>query len=403
MNRIWTKLPWFFALAIVAALLAYGFSPKAIEVDTAVVERGSFEITVEDEGETRIRERYTVSAPVTGRLIRIQHEAGDYVVKGETELALIEPSIPQLLDARTQAESKARVRAAQAAVGQADANLVRAEEALKLAEHEFDRAKQLIKRKALSQADYDSAEHGQRIATADRNTAQSALSVARFEYEQAQVAAAQYTADGDSEQEARVRLVSPIDGKVLRVHLEDAGPVSATTPLLDVGDPKDLEFTIDVLSSDAVRIRSGDKVYVRHWGGEGVLEGQVRTIEPSAFLKVSSLGVEEKRVTVVADFTQPWSCRETLGDGFRIEAQIVVESTSEDSLYIPSGALFREGEDWFVFLVSNGTAEQRKVSIGKSNGLKTEITGGLNQGDTVILYPTNDIDSGVRVASSGQA
>ncbi len=193
-------------------------------------------------------------------------------------------------------------------------------------------------------------------------------------------------------------LVSPIDGKVLRVFLEDAGVVEPRTALLELGDPQDLEIEIDVLSSDAVRIQPGDKLYVDHWGGPKSLEAVVRIVEPSAFLKVSALGVEEKRVNVIADFVDPWSDRKTLGDGFRIEARIVVESTADDALKVPAGTLFREGDWWKSYRIVDGVTELCTVEIGETNGLETEIISGLSEGDVVVLHPTDKVRDGVRVA-----
>lgn len=400
MKRSLTKLPWLLAVMFVVAMLIYGFWPEPIEVDVVHVTRGSLEVTVNDDGETRIREKYIVSAPVSGKLLRVQLHAGDIVEQGVTELARIEPNDPTLLDARTLAECDARLQASAAALQQAIAKLKRANEALELADHEFLRAKNLIDRNAVSRSQFDSAEHRQHIAQADVRTAEFGVSVAKFELEHARAAASRYEGTARNSALAPFRLVSPINGHVLRVLLEDAGAVTAATPLLELGDARDLEIEIDVLSSDAVRIQPGNTVYIEHWGGLQTLHGVVRIVEPSAFLKVSALGVEEKRVNIIADFADPWTCRKSLGDGFRIEARIVVATTPEDSLKIAAGALFREGDSWHVYRVVNGKAELCRVEIGATNGLETEIKSGLTEDEIVIVHPTNNVQSGVRVTES---
>ncbi|MCA9218463.1 MAG: HlyD family efflux transporter periplasmic adaptor subunit, partial [Planctomycetales bacterium] len=306
-------------------------------------------------------------------------------------------------DARTQAESEARLKASEAGFEQAEATLARANEQLKLADHEYDRAKQLSEKQAAPQAQFDTAEHNQRIAQADVRTAEHSVQVAKFELEHARAAASRYSTtsrNGSSDSSDPFRLISPISGHVLRVFQEDAGTVAAASPLLELGDASDLEIRIDVLSTDAVRVKPGDRVYIEHWGGSDSLEGIVRVVEPSAFLKISALGVEEKRVNVIADFVDPWTRRKTLGDGFRIEARIVVASTPDDSLLVPAGTLFREQDSWHVFRVAGGVAELCPVSVGETNGLQTEITSGLVAGDVLILHPTNKVRKGVRVIAN---
>jgi HlyD family secretion protein len=275
---------------------------------------------------------------------------------------------------------------------------MRSQEALELADHAFERAKRLLPQKAISPADFDAAEHLQHIAAADVRSAEFGVKVAQFELQHARAAAARYNAPEQENSREPFLLVSPIDGKVLRVIQEDAGVVAPGTPLLQLGDPQDLELEIDVLSSDAVRIQPGDKLYVEHWGGPQSLDAVVRIVEPSAFLKISALGVEEKRVNIIADFVDPWSVRKTLGDGFRIEARIVVESTAEDAMKVPAGTLFREGDWWQAYRIVNGVAELCTVEIGATNGLETEIVNGLSEGDAVVLHPTEKVRDGVRVA-----
>ncbi|MCA9168938.1 MAG: HlyD family efflux transporter periplasmic adaptor subunit [Planctomycetales bacterium] len=403
MKRIKTKLPWALAMVFVSAMLTYGFWPEPISVDLAKVERGRLLVTVDDDGETRIREKYIVSAPVSGKLLRIELHPGDVVHAGVTELARIEPNSPLLLDARSQAESEARLRAATAALERAEATLGRATEQSALTDHEYDRAKQLLESRAISRAQFDTAEHNRQIAQADVRTAEYGVQVAEFEVEQARAAAARYSMSAEGESDvvaAPFCMVSPIDGKVLRVFQEDAGSIATATPLLELGNPQDLEMEIDVLSTDAVKVKPGDRVFVEHWGGDKLLEGVVRVVEPSAFLKISALGVEEKRVNIIADFVDPWSSRQMLGDGFRIDARIVVASTADDSLLVPAGTLFREQDTWHVYRVTDGVAASSPAEIGETNGLQTEIRSGLNIGDVLILHPTNKVRNGASVVAN---
>lgn len=397
MKRVLSKLPWIVAGLILIALLIYGYWPRAIEVDLVTASQGMLEVTVNDDGETRIREKYIVSAPVAGKLLRVQRHAGDEVLQGDTELARIQPGDPSLLDARTRAEYDARVRAAESAVEQANATLEHAGEVLALASDEFARAKDLIGTNAISQSEYDSAEHVERIAVADVKSAEFAVNIAQFDLESARAVVSRYEVDAPQPTESLVLLVSPIDGRVLRVFQEDAAVVAPGAPILELGDPQDLEIEIDVLSTDAVRIQQGDMIYVDQWGGEEPLAARVRLVEPSAFLKVSALGVEEKRVNVIADFVQPWSYRKSLGDGFRVETRIVVDTTPQDSIKVPAGSLFRQGQHWYVYQAVGGVARLQAVTTGKSNGVETEITSGLGAGDTVVLHPGNKVRDRVRV------
>lgn len=397
MKKRGRKVPAIVVLLALLGGLVYGFWPVPIRVDAARVERGAMRVTVDEDGKTRIRQKYVISAPVAGKLYRIELEEGDPVKTGATVLARIDPGDPALLDPRAQAEAVARVRTAEAAHRQAEASLERASEALELATHEYARARELIKTNATPQAKFDEAEHRERIARADVRSAEFALTVAAFEIELAKAGliSTQSKSTGSGQPET-LTIAAPVDGVVLRVLQENAGVVSPGTPLLEIGDPRDLEMEIDVLSTDAVRIRPGGMVFVEHWGGDTRLEGRVRLVEPSAFLKISALGVEEQRVNVIADFTTPFDARNTLGDGYRVEARIVVDE-APDVLIVPSGALFRDREAWNVFRVVNRRAKQQLVQTRRNTGLQTEIVDGLHEGDVVILHPTDKIRDGSRV------
>ncbi|QDT11762.1 efflux RND transporter periplasmic adaptor subunit [Planctomycetes bacterium K23_9] len=397
MSRIGRKLFWILIASGMVALVAYGLIPQPIEVDTVQPTTGSLAITIDDDGETRIRERYILSAPVTGKMLRVELDAGDLVVAGETKIAKIQPSDPSLLDARSRAEAQARVRVAIAAHDQATTAVARAKEALELAEKDFERAKKLRKNNAIAQADYDAADNRMRLAIADIRSAESAQRVAQYEIDQAEATVKYMKASYDPDDDHFFNIVSPITGKVLEIFREDSGVIASGTSVASIGDPSDLEIVIDVLSSDAVKVRLGNPVRIQHWGGEKPLDAVVRLVEPSAFLKVSALGVEEKRVNVIADFTDPFQDRETLGDGFRIEAKIVVDDTPADSMNVPAGVLFRQGKAWKAYRVINGTAEPVTVEVGKSNGISTEILSGVQPSDQLILHPTESIESGVKV------
>lgn len=402
MKRFRRKVPIMVVAVIVAGLLAYGFSPTPVEVDAVAVKRGSFEITVNDDGETRIREKYIVTSPVAGKMLRVELHAGAAVRQRETVLFRIEPRDPTPLDARTQAETEARVRAAEAACKVAEARRSESNEALELAQHEYDRIRDLIDSRAVSQSDFDQAEHGLRMAQADLRSADFTVQVADFECELAKAALIRSRAENNgSEVKPVFTIYSPIDGRVLRVYTEDAGVIEPGTRIMELGDPRDLEIEIDVLSSAAVRIKPGAKVYIDHWGGDSSLEGLVRTVEPAAFLKVSALGVEEKRVNIIADFREPFEHRQALGDGYRIEARIVI-ATADNVVKVPTGALFRHARSWHAFRIVNGRALLQRVTVGRTNGLDTEVTQGLSSGDTVVLHPTDKVTAGVRLTISLQ-
>ena len=397
MKHVLRKLPALFAIAVVAAALAYGFWPVPIKIDVAAATRGTLQVTVSDDGKTRIREKYIVSAPVSGKLLRVELEEGDAVNQGQTVLARIEPGDPTLLDARALAEAEARVRAAEAAVRQAEASLQRANEAHELAQHDYARARDLVQTKAIPMSEFDQAEHRERMAEADVRSAEFAVAVAKFELDLAKAALLSTQPPSDSDDApTTLTIASPINGQVLHVLQENAGVVTPGTPLLEIGDPHDLEMVIDVLSTDAVKIQPGAQVLIEHWGGDGELEGTVRLVEPSAFQKISALGVEEQRVNVIADFTSPFEQRKTLGDEYRIEARIVVDEV-HDVVKVPTGVLLRSGDRWNVFRVANGRASLQAVETAKTNGLQVEIVNGISADDVLILHPTDKIRQGTRV------
>ncbi|MCC6507531.1 MAG: efflux RND transporter periplasmic adaptor subunit [Pirellulaceae bacterium] len=390
----WTKLPWVFAAVVLIGLIIYGLLPEPIQVEVAAVQSGSFQVIVTAEGATQVKERYMVTTPIAGKLVRLQLRAGDRVARGVTQLARIEPGDPSLLDTRYRAESQARERAAEASWQRAKAGLDSANEASEMTRHEFERAQQLQKTNAISQAEYDQAEHLHRISLNNTRSAEFTLQVCEHELALARVALTQFDPEHSANADNSMELTSPIDGTVLRVVREDGGVVSPGSEILEIGDLEQLEMKIDVLSQDAVKIPPHAKVVIDQWGGPGNLNGIVRRVEPAARTKISALGIEEKRVYVLADFTSPFQSRSTLGDGFRFEASIVIQETDAKSLQVPSAAIFRIDGQWYVFVVVANRAELRRVEVGATNGIMTQILSGLSLQDQIINHPNADIQPG---------
>jgi HlyD family secretion protein len=392
------QLPLILAACAVAAGAAYALWPRPIAVDLATVTRGPLRVTVDEDGRTRVRERYVVSAPLTGQMARIDLEAGDAVVAGQTLLTAIEPADPSLIDDRARSEAEARVRAAEAARKQAAARIEEAREAHAQASHEFERVTALRKSQSVTQAELDRTEHEERRTAQSVRAAEFGLQVAQFELEMAKAALIRTRPRGASDQgPERLPLHSPVSGRVLRVYQENARVVEPGLALIELGDPAEMEVEIDVLSSDAAAIRPGALVVLEHWGGEQPLEARVRLVEPSGFTKISALGVEEQRVNVIADFVGPPQSRIALGDAYRVEARIVIWE-SPDVLKVPAGCLFRHGGRWAVYLVEGTIAKLRSVETGKNNGLEAEILSGLKAGDRVLLHPSDKIANGTHIA-----
>ncbi len=387
-------------LAILAALVA-AFLPSAVEVDVGQVRRGKLMVTVDHEGKTRIKERYVVSAPLTGRLQRIGLKAGDPVEAGQTVLAVIEPTNPSLLDARAREEAQARFRAAESALKQAEPNRERARAALEFAQLEHRRIRELSEKKNVSQSQVDEAEMVVRTRAEDLKSAEFSVQIAEFELEQARAALPRPPTDDPTDDIWRLEIRSPIGGRVLRVLQESAAVVGPGTELLEIGDPRDLEVVVDVLSSDGVKVSPGDRTLLEHWGGDQPLTGRVRLIEPSGFTKISALGVEEQRVNVIVDFDDPPQAWSALGDNYRVEARIVIWE-ADDVLRVPSSALFRRGDQWAVFLVRDGHARFHKIEVGHRNAIDAEVLGGLNVGDTVVVHPSDKVADDVRIAPRAQ-
>ncbi len=381
------------ALGVVAAIV-FAFRPQPAAVDVASVVRGPLEVTVDEDGRTRIRDRYIVSSPLAARVQRIRLDAGDAVKAGETVLAVLEPTDPALLDARAYLEAEARVRRASAALARMAPELAAATARREHAAVELDRVKTAFNRGGSTQRELDAALLLDRTAREDLEAARFAQEIARFELELAEAALLRTrpAAEGDPAPEQLV-INSPITGRVLRVIHESEAVVSPGSPLLEIGDPADLEIEVDVLSTDAVQIQPGAAVSIEHWGGEHALKGVVRLVEPRAFTKISALGVEEQRVNVIIDFTDPFEKWSSLGDGFRVEARIVTWR-ADDVVKAPAGALFRSGGQWSVFVVADGKAALRPVTPGRRSSLEVQIVDGLEAGETIIIHPGDSVRNG---------
>lgn len=383
-------IAWAVVIAVIAGGALIALQPQPVAVDLHTVERSPLVVSVDEEGRTRIREHYVVSSPLTGRLQRIALDAGDAVVAQETTLAVIVPADPVLLDARATAQAEARVRAAEATARRTTTDIDRAMAAWQHATLELGRVREAASMGSAHSRELDEAILDERTTRDDLESARLSEEIAKYELDVARSALLFATGDDDSQMLIR----SPINGAVLRVFQESMSVVDPGEPLLEVGDPRDLEVVIDVLSNDAVAVTPGARVVIEQWGGEQPLDAVVRLVEPSAFTKVSSLGIEEQRVNVVADLVTPVEERSTLGDGFRVEARIIVHEAS-DVVTVPLSAAFRRGDDWAVFLATNGTATLRRIEVGRHNRSLMEVRSGLEPGDRVIIHPSDQLTDGV--------
>ena len=394
------KLMWTVSGVLLLLIVAWAFWPRPEPADFAVVQRAPLRVTLDEEGETRVRDRFVVSAPLAGRVLRIELEPGDPVEADETVLAVFQPQTPTLLDARSRAEAEATVRAARSSLETARAERDRARAELDFAEAEVERIRRLAREEIVSETELDSAELAARSRTEALEAAEFATQTGRYQLEvaRARLVEGSTATDNPGHQEtgSPILLRSPVDGVVLRRMRESEAVVAAGEPLLEVGEPEDLEIVADYLSADAVKIRPGDRVLIEEWGGDEPLEGRVRRVEPSGFMKISALGVEEQRVNIVVDFDDPPQARPGLADGYRVELRVVLWE-GEDVLQVPTGSLFRAGEGWAVFAVEKGRAHLRQVEIGRQGGLAAEVLSGLEEGDRVLLHPGDSITEGLRV------
>ncbi len=385
---------------VAAALLAAGggvflaVRPGPALVETAEVTRGRFEAVVEEDGRTRVRDRYVVSAPVAGRVLRLGVRAGDMVARGEV-VGEILAAPSALLGPRARREAEERVGAAEAMLQQAGVLVERAAAQQVQAEADAARVRALHARGTAPLQQLERAELAERTAARDILAAERRRHAAEHELDQARalLAAADAPESGPERHEVR----APIAGRVLRVAQESEAVVGSGAPLLDLGDPADLEVVVDVLTTEAVGIRPGAPVAIERWGGPAPLQGRVRLVEPGAFTRVSALGVEEQRVWVVIDLLGPREAWAALGDGFRVDTRITVEAI-EDAVLVPVGALFRRGGGWAVFVVRDGVARERQVEVARRAARSAMASGGVTPGESVVLFPPSTLRDGGRVA-----
>lgn len=384
--RIWI------GLAVLTLLgFAWAFSPRAVEVDASYVTRDDMTVTVSDDGMTRVRDVFVLSAPLDGTMSRVDVEPGDQVQVGETVISTIRPLLPPLLPARTTAQLESNVSSAEAALtaARADAERLRAEH--NRLKRDLDRAKKLLVSATISQQAVDNAEAAEREGYLALRSSEAVIGVRRQQLAAARAALMPSETQNGSD---TVTIIAPLSGQILAVDRESEGPIAQGTPIVEIGDLNSLECVADFLSEEAVRVKPGDPVMFTDWGGPP-LPGRVRRVEPAGFTKVSALGIEEQRVNIIMDLNDP-SARQNLGHGYRFVANIAVwEGTNR--LVVPMSALFRDADGWAVFVVSKGRAEWRSVSVGHTNRTYAEILGGLTEGTRVVVHPPRQLERGAKV------
>lgn len=388
-------LPWFLLGLIVAAGLVWSFWPRTVPVEVASVTRGPLRVEVSDEGRTRVREIYQVSAPVAGRLLRIEGHAGDAVVGGKTIVADLLPTAPAFLDVRTRAQAETAVQSASAMRDLAATFEKRMVAELAFATADLQRARRLAESGAISRANLERAELAYNVAVAQLATARAALQAKLFDLQTAKAALMDPTAPQG--QRASIPLLAPVSGRILRVLHESESVVGAGVPILEIGDPQKIEIVVPLISEEAVKVRQNAIATITDWGGPGALHAHVRRIEPSGFTKVSALGVEEQRVNVLLDFDDPPQKLSLIADGFRVIVHIVVWE-KPDAVRVPASALFRHGAGWAVFAVRGARAVLTPVTAGRGNDSVSEVVQGLEVGDQVVIHPSDRVHDGIKVS-----
>jgi len=384
---------WGGATGLLAILLAFAFWPQPVLIDMATVNQDTLRVSVRDEGRSRIRETYLVSAPLSGRVLRVGNRVGEHVKAGDVIASML-PADPGFLDERMRREAEAVARSAGEALTFARAELARAQAQLAHARTELQRTETLFARKTVAQRELDRARLQLRTDEAGVNTAQAAVGMREAELEAAKVRLIPPGERGPGG--GVVELRAPISGRILRVLQQSESVVAPGVQILEIGDPGDLEVVVELLSSDAVQVKEGADARINAWGGGLSLRGRVRLVEPSGFLKISALGVEEQRVNVIIDFLDARDKWSSLGHGYRVEADITIWE-EQDIIQAPVSALFRERGAWAVFKIVNGRARLTTVEIGLNDGHTAHILSGLNPGDRIIVYPGQMVSDGVRV------
>ena len=407
MPASWTKrITGIAVLALIAAGLIWFAWPRPLPVDLATVTKGPIEVTADDDGKTHVRHIYTVSAPIAGKVLRISHpmgeqgpslHVGDQVTANETVVALMQPTPPSFIDVRSHDQLEAEVVAADAFIQQQEAEVRRLQAALDFSRTEFERAKTLSRTQSISAQAFDKAKF-------DLDTNEAALASAKAQVDVRRSLRASLAARlidptntaAATEPVCCVRVLAPASGRILKIIQDSEAVVLPGAPLVDIGNPLDLEVVADLLSADAVQIKVGASVRIDGWGGAAI-KGRVVRVDPAGFLKVSALGIEEQRVRVTIDFADPPEAWSRLGHDYRVIVHVVIWS-ADDALTVPISALFRKGDDWAVFAVENGRTRTAIVKIGHRNNRVAEVLGGLAAGSRVVVHPSDRIADDVRVA-----
>ena len=388
-----------FAAAVIAALV-WGFMPKPVLVETQPAVRAPLQVTVEEEGKTRVVDRFVVSAPAAGFARRVELDVGDVVRRGQVLLTL-DPLRSTVLDPRARAEAQARVAGAEAALKAAKENVDAAAADASYWKTQLARSRELHESGTISDEELNQAEADSRRTRANLRSAEFSVDVARHDLQAAQTTLRHSAAQQAGQPAETVAVHAPMGGSVLKVLHESEGVVNAGAALLEIGNARHLEVVVELLSADAVRTGPGTRVLLERWGGEHPLEGRVRTVEPFGFTKISALGVEEQRVLVIAGIVSPPQEWERLGDGYRVEAKFVLWE-EDNVLQVPSSSLFRRGDEWAVFVVNAQHARLRTVQLGRRSGLTAQVLSGIEAGDLVITHPDDEIEDGLEVQPRGQ-
>lgn len=400
MQSVWLRrLAAISFFGVIAFVLAWFAWPRPVQVDLATVGRGPMEVTIDDEAKTRVRYVYTVSAPVAGRVLRISppRHVGDEVVADETVVAVMQPVSPSFLDVRSRQELQAALAAAEAAVTLAEAEVHRIQAALDFARGELRRAESLARTDAISAKALDKAKLDLQTNDAALASAKALLEVRRHELHNAGARLVDPSnAPVENTTTCCIRLRAPVSGRILKIMQESEAVMQAGAPLLEIGDPRDLEVVADLLSTEAVKIEPGASVRINGWGGTPV-HGRVTRVDPAGFLKVSALGIEEQRVRTTIDFIDPPNAWSRLGHDYRVIVHVTIWK-DDDALTVPVGAIFRRGDEWAVFAVKDGRARTTAVQLGRRNNRVAEVVSGLSAGDRVVLYPSDRVREGSPVA-----
>ena len=404
-------LLWLIVIVVLASILAYLIQPKAIVVDLHEVKKSSLIVSIDEEGQTRVRDVYTFSSPVDGKLDRIDLKVGDSVIANKTPLVIIHPSTSAFLDIRSEKQAQAAVDTAKSARRYANAEMKRVQSDLEFAKNEYHRAQELRKEKVIPLQKLEDAEHNFKAAHASLASARASVQMRSFELKQAEAMLMPTTELSDHGENCQcVPVTSSVNGKVLKIYDQSSRAIHTGEPLIDIGDAGDLEIVVDLLSADAVQVQVGNRVLINDWGGEQVLDGQVRSIEPFGVTKVSALGIEEQRVNVVIDLVTDKELWQRLGHGYQVGLKLVLWE-ADDVINIPLTAAFRKtlaiekGQEdvWAVFVIEEGKVRVRDITLEHRSGLQAEVTSGLSVGEKIVLHPSNKVVDGVKVSDRAES